>query len=72
MTPDQMAACAAQGQFWWMRPDGSFYGTKVQEPGTEGDHYLLNATPEWCAQWESWEQAAEVMAPLFARLEDLQ
>lgn len=70
MTPNQMAECAAAGQFWWMRPDGTFYATAEQEPASPDDTYLLNATPEWAAQWGSWKHATQVMAPLFERLNE--
>lgn len=68
MTPEQMADCAAQGRFWFMRPDGNTYGSDTETPVDHHDIYLLDASPEWVAQWESWEQAVEVMAPLFDRL----
>lgn len=71
VTGEQMQALAEAGQFWWMRPgDGSFYATDEQTPLAPEDVYLLNATPEWCAQWSSWDEAAEVMTPMFARLND--
>lgn len=71
MTPEQMAACAEQGRFWWMRPDGTFYGTPEHQPQDPEDMYLLDASPGWVSQWQSWEVAAETMAPLFARLDEL-
>lgn len=74
MTPEEMADCAAGGRFWWMRPDGTFYGSSDTDeagqpiPADPKDMYLLDASEEWIAQWESWEQAVEVMTPLFAQL----
>lgn len=68
MTPQEMAACAAQGRYWWMRPDKSFYGTPSRDGGG-GDVYLLDASPDWVAQWDDWESAAAAMAPLFQRLD---
>lgn len=70
MTPDEMAKCAAGGEFWYMRPDGTFYGRPEQVAANEGDTYLLDASDEWVAQWESWDQAVEAMAPLFAALNE--
>lgn len=71
MTGEQMQALAEQGQFWWMRPgDGSFYATEEQTPLSSDDVYLLNATTAWCEQWESWDQAAQVMSPMFDRLNE--
>lgn len=73
MTPEQMADCAAAGQFWWMRPDESFYGTEVDEPANPADIRLGDFSPTWVAQWDSWDQAAAQMeaAGLFARLDEL-
>lgn len=73
MTPEQLAECASGGQFWWMRPDGTFYGHDSDTPVDPSDIRLGDFSPVWVAQWESWEQAAEVMqaAGLFARLEEL-
>ena len=72
MTPEDMAACHAGGRFWWMRPDGTFYGLPGPErvPETLGDFYLLDASPEWVAQWPDWDAAAAEMAPLFERLDE--
>jgi hypothetical protein len=68
VTAEEMAACAAGGRFWYMRVDGSFYGTD-EAPENPGDVYLLDASPGWVAQWNDWEHAVEVMAPLFAQLD---
>jgi hypothetical protein len=62
VTAEEMAVCAAQGQFWFMRPDGTFYGSDVRE---QPDVYLLNASPEWVAQWDDWADAVEAMEPMF-------
>ncbi len=74
MTPDDMSNCAAGGRFWWMRPDGTFYGSSEEDdnpvPADPKDMYLMDASPEWCEQWESWEQAVDVMTPLFAQLNE--
>lgn len=70
MTPQQMASCAEGGRFWYMRPDGSFYG--IPERVESEDTYLLDASPEWVAQWSNWDEAAEVMTPLFDRLNEIQ
>lgn len=64
-----MAACAAGGRLWFRRGDGSFYGTDGEQEDP-GDLYLLDASPEWVAQWGDWEHAVEMMAPLFASLEE--
>lgn len=70
MTPDEMSKCAAGGRYWYMRPDGTFYGTPEQVAANEGDAYLLDAPSEWVDQWESWDQAVEAMAPLFVNLKE--
>jgi hypothetical protein len=67
-----MATLAAAGQFWWCRPDGSLYATTERDgQESESDHYILNAYPQWVAQWKSWEQAAQVMAPILAHVSEL-
>lgn len=71
VTPEQMAALAEQGRYWWLRPDGTFYATSDRAALDEADHYVLNASPKWVAQWGGdWEKAATVMAPLFARFDE--
>ena len=70
MTPEQMAECATQGRYWWMRADGTFYGTADRASADPGDIYLLDASPQWVAQWPDWESAAAEMAPLFERLNE--
>ena len=69
MTAEQMADLAASGRYWWMRPDGSFYATAERDAGT--DFYLLDASPEWVAQWAGdWSHAVELLAPLFPKLDE--
>ena len=63
MTPEQMAECAAGGRYWFMRPDGTFYGSDERD---QPDTYL----PEWVAQWPDWDAAVAEMAPLFERLDE--
>lgn len=70
MTPEDMALCASQGQFWFMRPDGTFYGTPDRTPENPGDFYLLDASPEWVEQWPDWDAAVAEMSPLFERLDE--
>lgn len=75
MTPDEMAECAAGGRYWYMRADGTFYGVGPEEGPNPGpidpaDMYLLDGPAEWRDQWESWEQAVDEMAPLFAALNE--
>lgn len=66
-----MDACATSGRYWYMRPaDGTFYGAAEQVPESPGDVYLLDASPEWAAQWPDWTAAAAVMAQLFDRLDE--
>ena len=72
MTPEEMASCASQGRHWWMRPDGTFYGTAEHSAAAPGDAYLLDASPAWVAQWDDWQQAVETLFPLFDRLPDVQ
>lgn len=67
MTPEEMADCAAGGRFWFMRGDGSFYGSDDRD---QPDVYLLDASPEWVAQWPDWDAAVAEMAPLFERLDE--
>ncbi|HNI35432.1 MAG TPA: hypothetical protein PLV93_08525 [Microthrixaceae bacterium] len=70
MTAEEMSTLAAQGRYWWMRRDGTFYGTTEYQPTNPADFYLLDASPEWIAQWEGdWPKAVEVMTPLFPRLD---
>lgn len=69
MTPADMEALAAQGRYWWMRRDGTFYATTEYEPGESDDVYLLDASPGWVAQWDGdWSKAVEMLAPLFPKL----
>ena len=73
MTPEDLAECAAGGRYWYMRPDGTFYGTGTQGEPNPGpvdpsDMYLLDGSTEWCDQWESWDQSVDEMAPLFVNL----
>ena len=69
MNAEQMADLAEQGRYWWMRPDGTFYATAGRNDGAEGHLYLLDASPEWVAQWAGdWAHAVEVLTPLFPKL----
>ena len=68
MTPEQMQLCSEGGRFWWMRPDGTFYGSDNRD---ETDIYLLDASPEWVAQWPDWATAAAAMTSEFERLDEL-
>jgi len=71
MTAEQMAELAAAGRFWWMRRDGAVYATADRAGGSDGDLYLLDASPEWVAQWGGdWTRAVEEMTPLFSRLDE--
>jgi hypothetical protein len=71
VTADEMGALVAQGRYWWMRPNGTSYGTTEYQPMDPADLYLLDASPEWIAQWEGdWMKAVEVMTPLFPRLDE--
>ena len=74
MTPEDLANCAASGRYWYMRPDGTFYGVGAQDDQNPGplspdDIYLLDASDEWRAQWESWDAAVEALSPLFEDLD---
>lgn len=65
-----MAELAAAGRYWWMAGDRSFYATAEYQPNTAGDVYLLDASDEWKAQWGGdWHNAADVLSPMFDRLE---
>lgn len=69
MTAEQLAALAAQGSYWWMRPDGSFYATNEYSDANP-DVYLLSPTPAQLGRWESdWELAVEDLAPMFDLLD---
>lgn len=71
MTADQMAELAASGRYWWMRRNGDVYATAERSGGAEGDLYLLDASPEWVAQWGGdWNHAVEVLTPLFPTLDN--
>jgi hypothetical protein len=69
MTPEEMAACAAGGRYWFMRADGTFYGSDNDTPA--GDTRLGDFPPSWVEQWDDWQHAVQVMAAegLFARLD---
>jgi hypothetical protein len=71
MTPEEMAACAAQGRYWFMS-GATYYGSATATPQSGGDIYLGDFPPSWVAQWEDWEQAAAAMEAegLFARLNE--
>lgn len=72
VTPEEMAVLAGQGRYWWMRPDGSFYATDERTASDDADHYVLNASPKWLAQWGGdWQKAADVLAPLLARFDEI-
>lgn len=70
MTPGDMEHLASVGRFWWMRADKTYYATTIQNPESAEDTYLLDASPNWVAQWESWEQAHEELTPVLSRLDD--
>lgn len=72
MTPEQMAALAEQGRYWWMRSDGTaFYATTEYVPSDETDVYLLDASPGWVAQWDGdWSRAVDLLSPLFPKLDE--
>jgi len=64
-----MASLASQGRYWWMRSDGSFYGTAEYVAADPSDTYLLDASPVWVEQWNGdWSKAVELLTPLFPKL----
>ena len=71
MTAEQMAVLASEGRYWWMRSDGTFYATDDRRSGSDGDVYLLDASPNWVSQWEGdWSRAVEHLAPLLSKLSE--
>lgn len=63
ITAAQMAALAAQGRYWWQRPDATVYATAERVPDDAEDTYLADASPDWVAQWGgNWSAAVEVTA----------
>jgi hypothetical protein len=71
VTAEQIAALVAQGRYWWMRDD-QFLATDTRTPQADGDIYLLDASPQWLAQWNGdWQAVADVLTPMLARLEEL-
>lgn len=69
MTAEQMETLAAQGRYWFMRADGSFYATTDYTEPDSGVVYLLDASPDWVAQWDGdWSAAVVALEPLFAKL----
>lgn len=70
LTAEVMADLAGQGRYWWATRGGDFYTTPAKNPAAETDVYLLDASPNWVAQWGGdWNLAATSLAPLLARLE---
>lgn len=59
VTADDLGALAAAGRFWWMRGE-EFIATDERTPPQDGDVYLLDASPDWQAQWGGdWTAAAD-------------
>ena len=57
---NQLESLCAQGQYlWFRRSDNTFHSTTVRLPPYEGCMYLLNASPEWRAQWDDWAAAGD-------------
>jgi len=69
LTAEVMAELAGQGRFWWAQPDGTCYATTEKTPDNMADSYLLDASPNWVAQWPDWDAAATALAPVIAQLE---
>jgi hypothetical protein len=71
VTAEQIAELVAAGRFWWLR-DGQFIATDSHTPQTGSDVYLLDASPQWVAQWgRDWQALADYLTPMLARLEEL-
>lgn len=69
MTAEEMAGLASQGRYWWMRRDGTFYGTAEYAATDPSDIYLMDASPVWVEQWGGdWSKAVELLTPLFPKL----
>lgn len=60
MTPAQLEQLAAQGRYWWQTAAGDYYATAEKAPADPADVYLLDASPQWVAQWNgNWQHAAD-------------
>ncbi len=70
LTAEEMSSLAEQGRFWWARGDGTCYATTEKAPATEGDTYLLDASPNWIAQWSDWEAAFAALKPALDKLNE--
>ena len=71
MTAAEIAALVAvidtDGRYWWRSGGGGCYAThEYDEQST--DTYLLYASPNWVAQWNSdWQAAADALAEIAAQ-----
>ena len=69
MTAEQMETLAAQGRYWFMRADGSFYATTDYTEPDSGVVYPARRFPGLGAQWDGdWSAAVVALEPLFAKL----
>ena len=68
----QMPVLAVQGRYWWFRlSDLTFHATTVWEPPSEGDEYLLDASPAWVESWGgNWDAAADSLMEVLVRAMD--
>jgi len=64
LTAEDLPSLVTQGRFWWARGDGTCYGTTEKTPADEADIYLLDASPNWIAQWgDDWSAAFAALKP---------
>ena len=65
----QLSELASVGPWWWYRPgDQTYYATTTNEPDSQGDLFVLEATPAWVDQWGGeWQAAVDQLEPLIAQ-----
>lgn len=64
LSAEDLPSLVEQGRFWWARVDGTCYGTAEKAPADEADAYLLDASPNWIAQWgDDWPAAFAALKP---------
>ena len=71
LTAEELSSLAEQGRYWWARGSGTCYGTTEKIPADETDTYLLDASPNWIAQWgDDWAAAFNALKPALDKLNE--
>jgi hypothetical protein len=72
LTAAQVGELVAAGRYWWYRPPCLFLANNINaypDAPQPGDLYLLDASPDWVAQWDGdWQAAADQINPFMSRI----